>query len=290
VRVKELADLADTTVRTVRYYHHVGLLPVPPARAGIREYDLFHLARLLRIRWLAESGLPLAAIREVLTEPGTPASGAAAEELRRALASVDARIAQLQLQRGELVRLLESAQLGRRLTPLSERATELYDRVAALMSSEGARRAVEIERSMMVFLAVHGFLPSSLDDLFIDLDATDDADTVRLFGDFAALAEASGPEADAIVRRLLDTCWSMVDRHASAVARFVTDLPRGLAGAALWATVRRLARVGFPHPAQQRFLDLFTEQFLADPRFNDEARPRDSTDRPATIGHLVRRM
>jgi DNA-binding transcriptional MerR regulator len=266
VRVKELADLAETTVRTVRYYHHVGLLPVPPPRAGVREYDLFHLARLLRIRWLAESGLPLAAIAEVLTEPGTPAPHNAADELRRALVSVDARIAQLQLQRGELVRLLETAQLGRRLTPLSERTTDLYDRVAALMSSEGARRAVEVERSMMVFLAVHGFLPASLDDLFADLDATDDADTVRLFDGFAALAEASGPEADAIIQQLLGTCRSMVDRHAGVVARFVADLPRGLAGAAVWATVRRLGRVGFPSAAQQRFLDELTDQFLADPR------------------------
>jgi DNA-binding transcriptional MerR regulator len=268
MRVKELADLAETTVRTVRYYHHVGLLPVPPSRAGVREYDLFHLARLLRIRWLAESGLPLAAIAEVLTEPGTPARRNAADELRRALASVDARIAQLELQRGELVRLLDSAQLGRRLTPLSERAADVYDRVAALMSSEGARRAVEAERSVMVFLAVHGLLPSSLDDLFSDLDAADDADTVRLFDDFAALAEVSEADVDALIERLLDTSRSMVDRHADAVARFVADLPRGVAGAAVWATVRRLGRLAFPHPAQQRFLDLFTAELLADPRIS----------------------
>jgi len=282
VRVKELAELADTTVRTVRYYHHVGLLPVPPARAGVREYDVFHLARLLRVRWLAESGLPLAAIGEVLTDPGTPAPDNAAEELRRALASVDARIAQLQLQRGELVGLLESAQLGRRLTPLSERATALYDRVAALMPSAGARRAVEVERSMMVFLAVHGFLPRSLDDLFADLDETDDADTVRLFEGFAALAEASDPEADALVQRLLDTSWSMIDRHADAVARFAADLPRGVAGAAVWAAVRRLARTGFPRASQQRFLDLLAEQFLADPRIG-AARAAAQPDRPSAL-------
>ncbi|MBN9104634.1 MAG: MerR family transcriptional regulator [Propionibacteriaceae bacterium] len=268
MRVKELADLAETTVRTVRYYHHVGLLPVPPSGAGVREYDLFHLARLLRIRWLAESGLPLAAIAEVLTEPGTPAPRNAADELRQALASVDARIAQLELQRGELVRLLDSAQLGRRLTPLSERAADLYDRVAALMSSEGARRAVEAERSVMVFLAVHGLLPSSLDDLLTDLDAADDADTVRLFDDFAALAEVSEADVDALIERLLATSRSMIDRHADAVARFVADLPRGVAGAAVWATVRRLGRLAFPHPAQQRFLDLFTAALLADPRIS----------------------
>jgi len=266
VHVKELADLAETTVRTVRYYHHVGLLPVPPARAGVREYDLYHLARLLRIRWLAESGLPLAAIGEVLSEPGTPAPDNAAEELRQALLSVDARIAQLRGQRQELVGLLESAEMGRRLTPLSARVAGLYDRVAALVSSDAARRAVEAERSMMVFLAVHGVLPPTLDDLVADLDAEDDADTVDLFNGFAALADASGLEADDILQRLLATSQLLIDRHADAIARLAVDLPRGLAGVALWATVRRLARVGFPVAAQQRFLDLVIDSLLADPR------------------------
>lgn len=266
MHVKELADLAETTVRTVRYYHHVGLLPVPPARAGVREYDLYHLARLLRIRWLAESGLPLAAIGEVLSEPGTPAPDNAAEELRQALLSVDARIAQLRGQRQELVGLLESAEMGRRLTPLSARVAGLYDRVAALVSSDAARRAVEAERSMMVFLAVHGVLPPTLDDLVADLDAEDDADTVDLFNGFAALADASGPEADDILQRLLVTSQLLIDRHADAIARLAVDLPRGLAGVALWATVRRLARVGFPVAAQQRFLDLVIDSLLADPR------------------------
>ena len=266
MHVKELADLAETTVRTVRYYHHVGLLPVPPARAGVREYDLYHLARLLRIRWLAESGLPLAAIGEVLSEPGTPAPDNAAEELRQALLSVDARIAQLRGQRQELVGLLESAEMGRRLTPLSARVAGLYDRVAALVSSDAARRAVEAERSMMVFLAVHGVLPPTLDDLVADLDAEDDADTVDLFNGFAALADASGLEADDILQRLLATSQLLIDRHADAIARLAVDLPRGLAGVALWATVRRLARVGFPVAAQQRFLDLVIDSLLADPR------------------------
>lgn len=266
MHVKELADLAETTVRTVRYYHHVGLIPVPPARAGVREYDLYHLARLLRIRWLAESGLPLAAIGEVLSEPGTPAPDNAAEELRRALLSVDARIAQLRAQRQELISLLESAELGRRLTPLSERVAGLYDRVAVLVSSDAARRVVEAERSVMVFLAVHGFLPPSLDDLVADLDAEDEAATVDLFNGFAALADASESEADDILQRLLVTSQVIIDRHGDSIAQLVADLPRGLSGVALWATVRRLARVGFPVAAQQRFLDLVVDHLLADPR------------------------
>ena len=66
-----MADLAGTTTRTVRYYHRLGLLPVPPLVAGRRDYGIEHLARLLRIRWLAESGIPLAKIAQML--PDEPA-------------------------------------------------------------------------------------------------------------------------------------------------------------------------------------------------------------------------
>ncbi len=266
MRVKELAQLADTTVRTVRYYHHIGLLPVPASQAGVREYDLYHLARLLRIRWLAESGLPLSAIGDLLPEPGAPAPANAADELRHALASVDTRIDKLRGQRQELIRLLHAAQNGDRLTPLSQRVAGVYDRVAALMPTPAARRVVESERSVMVFLAVQGLLPPTLEDLVTELDAEDDAATVDLFSDFTALAEASEPEAEQIVERLLAESHAMIDRHADAVARLVADLPHGFAGAALWTTVRRLARLGFPIPAQQRFLDQLTDRLLTDPR------------------------
>ena len=266
MRVKELADLAQTTVRTVHYYHHVGLLPVPPARAGVREYDVYHLARLLRIRWLAESGLPLAAIREVISEPGSPTPDNAAGEINRALTSVDDRIARLRLQREQLVGLREAAEQGRRLTPLSERLAALYDRVAAMMPNEAARKAVDAERSVMVFLAVHGSLPSSLDDLVAELAADDDDDTIVLFDGFAALATASEAEAGPVLDRLLGVTASMLERHIPAVISLLADLPSGLAGVALWATVRRLARLSFPAPAQQRFIELFTEQVTTDPR------------------------
>lgn len=266
MRVKELADLAETTVRTVRYYHHVGLLPVPPARGGVREYSLYHLARLLRIRWLAESGLPLAAISDVVADPGAPAPPNAADELREALASVDARIARLRRQREQLADLLESARLGRRLTPLPERVAALYDRFAALMPSEPARHALEAERSMMVFLAVHGLLPASLDDLLGELETDDEIDTVELFSGFAALATLSGSDAEATLVRLLAITASMIDRHAGAIARMAADLPQGLAGAALWSLVRRLTRVAYPAPSQQRYLDLVADQLLSDRR------------------------
>jgi DNA-binding transcriptional MerR regulator len=85
----ELAELAGVTVRTLRHYHQIGLLPEPPRSAGgYRRYDVGHLVRLLRITRMTALGVPLSALPAVLDDP------AAAEELldeldRRAAAEVE---------------------------------------------------------------------------------------------------------------------------------------------------------------------------------------------------------
>ncbi|MFF5249153.1 MerR family transcriptional regulator [Streptosporangium sp. NPDC000095] len=72
----ELAELAGVTVRTLRHYHQIGLLPEPPRSAGgYRNYDVGHLVRLLRITRMTALGVPLSALPAVLDDP------AAAEEL-----------------------------------------------------------------------------------------------------------------------------------------------------------------------------------------------------------------
>ena len=60
---RELADLAGTTVNTVRYYHRVGLLDEPERRNnGYKEYGVRHLDCLLRIRRLVQLGVPISQI------------------------------------------------------------------------------------------------------------------------------------------------------------------------------------------------------------------------------------
>ena len=86
MRVAQIARLTGTTVRTVRYYHRLGLLPVPAERGGWRDYELSHAARLSRIRWLTRAGIPLETIARVLdaepaTDPGDEAAGTGGREL-----------------------------------------------------------------------------------------------------------------------------------------------------------------------------------------------------------------
>ena len=81
MRIGALAKAASTTVRTVRYYEEIGLLPTPDARSAgePREYDeadVERLRELLRLKGLL--GLSLDELREVM------AGEAARVERRRA--------------------------------------------------------------------------------------------------------------------------------------------------------------------------------------------------------------
>lgn len=69
MRSNEVAKTAGVTVRTLRHYHQLGLLPEPPRSAnGYREYTAADLARVLRIKRLASLGFPLARIGALLEE------------------------------------------------------------------------------------------------------------------------------------------------------------------------------------------------------------------------------
>ena len=81
----ELAGLAGVTVRTLRHYHQLGILP-EPARApnGYRRYDVQHLITVLRIRRLTSIGIALGRIPELVHETGDD-SGQALDNLHREL-------------------------------------------------------------------------------------------------------------------------------------------------------------------------------------------------------------
>src|SRR5215217_3298864 len=83
--IGQLASYAGVTIRAVRHYHRIGLLPEPERdTSGYRTYDAAAVVRLIRIRTLAEAGVPLARVRELLdADPATFA--AATTEIDRHL-------------------------------------------------------------------------------------------------------------------------------------------------------------------------------------------------------------
>lgn len=66
MRSNEVAKAADVSVRTLRHYHDLGLLPEPPRSAnGYRDYSAMDVARVLRIKRLASLGLSLSDIAKM---------------------------------------------------------------------------------------------------------------------------------------------------------------------------------------------------------------------------------
>ena len=100
---REIADLAGTSLRAVRHYHQVGLLPEPERRSnGYKQYGVEHLVRLVRIKRLVDLGFSL---------PQIAAMGEADDHPGDALRELDAELAEtierLQHARDELAVLLE---------------------------------------------------------------------------------------------------------------------------------------------------------------------------------------
>src|SRR5690554_4655540 len=100
---RELAELANTTVNTIRHYHREGLLEEPERRYnGYKQYEVRHLVRLLRIRRLADLGVPLSQMRD-LSEGG----GSSPDILRDIDAELQSSIERLQAARADIAAILD---------------------------------------------------------------------------------------------------------------------------------------------------------------------------------------
>lgn len=142
--IGELASYAGVTVRAVRHYHAKGLLPEPERdHSGYRRYDGGAVVELIRIRTLAEAGVPLARVRELLR--------ADEEEFAVAVADIDRRLrAEIRERRRRRARIARlTAGDGLVLPP---EVVAILDRLRALGVDE---RIVRIERDGWIPLAAH---------------------------------------------------------------------------------------------------------------------------------------
>lgn len=76
--IGDLADLGGVSRRTVRYYVQEGLLPQPLGLGRGNHYGEAHLAQLLRVKTLQESGRTLEEIRRELGRKPTRSQAVAA--------------------------------------------------------------------------------------------------------------------------------------------------------------------------------------------------------------------
>ena len=187
---RELADLAGTTVNTVRHYHRLGLLEEPERRYnGYKQYEVRHLVRLLRIRRLADLGVPLGQIGEV-----SAAGDGAPEALREVDAELAASIERLQQARSDIAAILhESAPAD---------SPSGFESVASRLSEAD---------SSIVHISTRLYDEQALADLR-EMVKTDDQSVTE---DVDALA----PDADEETRQ------SLAERLAPSLAQNILDYP-----------------------------------------------------------------
>src|SRR5690348_3441187 len=102
ITIGRLADYAGVSVKAVRHYHERGLLAEPERdSSGYRRYTAQDAIELVKIRTLADAGVPLTRIKDLL-DAGPDALAAAITEIDAGLRD---RITQLRRTRDRLARL-----------------------------------------------------------------------------------------------------------------------------------------------------------------------------------------
>ena len=140
--IGQLASYAGVTVRAVRHYHAKGLLPEPERdHSGYRRYGAEAVVRLVKIRILAEAGVPLSRVAD-LVKADQEEFAAAVEDIDRRLRS---EIRERQRHRERVAKLASGDSLA-----LPPEAVDYLSRMRELGFRE---RVVEIERDSWILVA-----------------------------------------------------------------------------------------------------------------------------------------
>jgi DNA-binding transcriptional MerR regulator len=201
--IGDVAAFAGVTVRAVRHYHKVGLLPEPPRDgSGYRRYQANAFVALIRIRALSQAGVPLARVRELL--------GADPDAFAAALAEID------NAMRDEIDRLETHRRSIAQLANVD--ALALPDEVVAYLSKLRrcgfSDRMIDLERDQWLLVSAHA--PDQVGD-WAAQKATmlDDETLVRVYKEFDAAFEWQ--PGDPRLERLAD----------DLLALFAQTLPTG---------------------------------------------------------------
>jgi len=200
--IGQLAAYAGVTIRAVRHYHRVGLLPEPKRDAsGYRTYDAVAVLRLVRIRTLAEAGVPLARVRELLdADPETFA--AATAEIDRQLRE---RIRALREHRRRIARLNDGDSLA-----VPPEVADYLDRLRAVGTPP---MVVDGERDGWILIAARW--PESIPAIMADKVAQlADPRVVRFYRMLGRVAE--NWTDDAVLREAADLMVDLLEQAAAS--------------------------------------------------------------------------
>lgn len=192
--ISQLAAYAGVTVRAVRHYHAKGLLPEPERdHSGYRRYDAAAVVDLIRIRTLADAGVPLSRVRGLLAAD-EGAFAAAVEEIDQRLR---AEIRERQRHRERIALLASGDSLA-----LPPEAVTYLERLRSVGVPE---LMVEAERDAWILVAAQ--LPERM-PFYMKMknQQLDDPHVRELYRDLAEITQwsAEDPRLDDVANRLAD--------------------------------------------------------------------------------------
>ncbi len=209
--ISQLAAHAGVTVRAVRHYHAKGLLPEPDRdHSGYRRYDAAAVVELIRIRTLADAGVPLSRVRELLV--------AGDEEFATAVGTIDRRlraeIRERQRHRERIAQLAAGDSLA-----LPPEVVAYLDRMHELGFRQ---RLIEIERDSWILIAAQ--MPDKVPAFMAIKHAQIEHETLRrLYLDVGDLADCA--RNDPRLPLLADRVAAFIEAAAAEAADMEEDQP-----------------------------------------------------------------
>jgi DNA-binding transcriptional MerR regulator len=201
--IGQLAAYAGVSVRAVRHYHQIGLLPEPERDAsGYRRYGARAVVSLIKIRTLANAGVPLSRIGQML-EADAPAF---AEAVQRIDSQLHDEIERLETSRKQIAQLAAGDSLA-----LPPEVTSYLDRLREIGVSA---RMVEGERDGWILIVARW--PDRISEIvrmkFAELE---DPQLVRLYRVLSVLLE-SDPVDESLAVEAADIMVSLLERADAA--------------------------------------------------------------------------
>jgi DNA-binding transcriptional MerR regulator len=202
--IGQLAAYAGVTVRAVRHYHQIGLLPEPERDAsGYRRYGAAAVVSLIKIRTLASAGVPLSRISELL-DADELAFAEAVESIDSHLRDEIERLEASRKQVGQLV-AGDSLVLPAEVIPYLDRLQELGV----------SQRVIAGERDGWILVAarwpdqVREWMPAKLADL-------DNPQIVRLYQLISELSASDAGDDDPRLVELADLMAGLAEQAYAA--------------------------------------------------------------------------
>jgi DNA-binding transcriptional MerR regulator len=198
--IGQLAAYAGVTVRAVRHYHQIGLLPEPERDAsGYRRYGPAAVVSLIKIRTLANAGVPLSQIAQMLEAE----AATFAETLGRIDRHLRDEIERLETSRKQIAQLTAGDSLA-----LPPEVVYYLDRLREIGASE---RMVDAERDGWILVAarwpdrIREWMPAKLAEL-------DNPQLVRLYRVLSEIFDSHAGDDDPRLEEAADIMAALAEQ------------------------------------------------------------------------------